>query len=109
MDVNRKKLAAQDIRFSVSPDGVEVARAYLYLMHNDLLQEPFGLMEEVYVDESQRGGGLGTRLVNEIVAAAKEEGCYKLIATSRDSGPKVHDLYRRLGLSDHGREFRIDF
>lgn len=109
MDVDRKMLAAHGIRFSVSSDGVEVARAYLYLMHNDLHQEPFGLMEDVYVDESQRGGGLGTQLVNEIVAAAKENGCYKLIATSRDSRPKVHDLYRRLGFSDHGREFRIDF
>lgn len=109
MDINREKLAAQGIRFSVSIDGAEVARAYLYLMHNDLHREPFGLMEDVFVDESQRRDGLGTRLVNEIVAAAKESGCYKLIATSRDSRPKVHELYRRLGFSDHGREFRIDF
>ena len=108
MDANRKKLAARGTRFSVSFDGTEVARAYLYLMHNDLHREPFGLMEDVFVDESQRGEGLGTKLVNEVVAAAKENGCYKLIATSRDSRPKVHELYCRLGFSDHGREFRID-
>jgi GNAT superfamily N-acetyltransferase len=109
MNVTRKKLAAEGIRFSVSVDDVEVARAYLYLMHNDLHGEPFGLMEDVFVDESQRGEGLGTRLVNEVIAAAKENKCYKLIATSRDSRPKVHELYRRLGFSDHGREFRINF
>ena len=109
MEVDRENLAAKGIRFSVRADDTEVARAYLYVMHNDLHQEPFGLMEDVFVEESQRGGGLGTRLVNEIVSAAKEYGCYKLIATSRDSRPKVHDLYRRLGFSDHGREFRIDF
>jgi GNAT superfamily N-acetyltransferase len=108
MDVSRENRAAQGIRFSVRVDGVEVARAYLYLMNNDLHQEPFGLMEDVFVDESQRCEGLGTKLVNEVVTAAKESGCYKLIATSRDSRPKVHDLYRRLGFSDHGREFRID-
>lgn len=108
MDVSRSNLPAQGIRFSVNCDGTEVARAYLYLMQNDLHEEPFGLMEDVFVDESQRGEGLGTRLVNEIVAAARENGCYKLIATSRDSRPKVHELYRRLGFSDHGREFRID-
>jgi GNAT superfamily N-acetyltransferase len=108
MNVTRKKLAAEGIRFSVSVDDVEVARAYLYLMHNDLHGEPFGLMEDVFVDESQRGEGLGTRLVNEVIAAAKENKCYKLIATSRDSRPKVHELYRRLGFSDHGREFRIN-
>jgi GNAT superfamily N-acetyltransferase len=109
MSTTRKKVAAEGIRFSVSVDGVEVARAYLYLMRNDLHDEPFGLLEDVFVDESQRGSGLGTRLVQEVVAAAKENKCYKLIATSRDSRPKVHELYRRLGFSDHGREFRIDF
>ena len=109
MDVTRKKLTAQGIRFSVNRDGTEVARAYLYLMRNDLHNEPFGLMEDVFVDESQRGEGIGTTLVQEITAAAKENGCYKLIATSRDSRPKVHELYRRLGFSDHGLEFRVDF
>ena len=109
MSTTRKKVAAEGIRFSISADGVEVARAYLYLMRNDLHDEPFGLMEDVFVDESQRGSGLGTRLVQEVVAAAKENKCYKLIATSRNSRPKVHELYRRLGFSDHGREFRIDF
>jgi GNAT superfamily N-acetyltransferase len=109
MNVTRKNIAAKGIRFSVMAGAVEVARAYLYLMHNDLHDEPFGLMEDVFVDESQRGEGFGTRLVSEVVAAAKENKCYKLIATSRDSRPKVHELYRRLGFSDHGREFRINF
>ncbi|MEO0537352.1 MAG: hypothetical protein AAF215_26285 [Cyanobacteria bacterium P01_A01_bin.123] len=35
--------------------------------------------------------------------------CYKLIATSRTSRPKVHDLYQRLGFTQQGFEFRIDF
>jgi GNAT superfamily N-acetyltransferase len=109
MNVTCKKLTAQGIRFSVNRDGTEVAGAYLYLMSNDLHNEPFGLMEDVFVDESQRDEGMGTTLVQEIIAAAKENGCYKLIATSRDSRPKVHELYRRLGFSDHGREFRVDF
>lgn len=108
MTIDRRNVSARGIRFSVVEDGVEVARAYLYVMNNDLHEVPFGLMEDVFVDESQRGEGLGTLLVNEVVAAAKENGCYKLVATSRDSRPKVHELYRRLGFSDHGREFRID-
>ena len=77
-------------------------------MTNELHRAPFGLMEDVFVDESQRGEGLGSKLVNEIISAAKEACCYKLIATSRDSRPKVHELYRRLGFADHGREFRMD-
>ena len=109
MKVERQVQAAQGIRFSIMDGGGEVARAYLYVMRNDLHAAPFGLLEDVYVDEAQRGGGLGTQLVQEVIAAAREAGCYKLIATSRTSRPKVHELYERLGFEKHGVEFRINF
>jgi len=109
MKVDRQFYTAQGIRFSISDGGKEIARAYVYLMRNDLHTAPFGLLEDVYVDESQRGGGLGTSLVQEAIAAAREAGCYKLIATSRISRPKVHDLYLRLGFENHGVEFRMNF
>jgi GNAT superfamily N-acetyltransferase len=104
MNVDREERTAKGFRFSVSGDGRELARAYLYVMTNDLHEAPFGLLEDVYVDESQRGNGIGTALVKEVVS-----GCYKLIATSRTSRPKVHELYERLGFEKHGVEFRMDF
>lgn len=107
--IDRQTRPARGIRFSVTDGGREIARAYLYLMHNDLHEAPFGLLEDVFVDDARRGSGLGTRLVREVIAAAKEAGCYKLIATSRTSRPKVHELYRRLGFSNHGLEFRMNF
>lgn len=109
MKIDRQDRAARGVRFSISDEGREVARAYLYVMTNDLHNAPFGLLEDVYVDEAQRGGGLGTTLVKEVVAAARELGCYKLIATSRVSRPKVHELYERLGFEKHGLEFRMNF
>jgi GNAT superfamily N-acetyltransferase len=109
MEVERTEQAARGIRFSVSSAGREVARAYLYVMHNDLHSAPFGLLEDVHVEQSERGKGLGTELVKEVIRAARESGCYKLIATSRTSRPKVHALYQRLGFENHGLEFRIDF
>jgi GNAT superfamily N-acetyltransferase len=75
----------------------------------DLHDAPFGILEDVYVDEAERGSGLGTRLVEEVVLAAREAGCYKLIATSRTARPKVHELYERLGFERHGVEFRMNF
>jgi GNAT superfamily N-acetyltransferase len=72
MKVERREHAAKGIRFSIRGPGGELARAYLYVMTNDLHDAPFGLLEDVYVDESQRGNGLGTALVREVVAAAKE-------------------------------------
>ncbi len=109
MKVDRQERAAKGFRFSISENGGELARAYLYVMTNDLHDAPFGLLEDVYVDETQRGNGLGAALVREVVAAAREAGCYKLIATSRTSRPKVHELYERLGFEKHGVEFRMNF
>ena len=108
MKIDRRIQTAHGIRFSISGGDGEIARAYLYVMRNDFHDAPFGLLEDVYVDESQRGGGLGTRLVQEVIAAAREAGCYKLIATSRTSRPKVHELYQRLGFENHGVEFRMN-
>ena len=104
----REERSARGIRFSIAGENGEVARAYLYLMTNDLHDAPFGLLEDVFVAESERGSGLGTALVNEVIAAARAAGCYKLIATSRASRPKVHELYERLGFANYGLEFRMN-
>ena len=108
MEITTNIVNAKGIKFSIKERQQEIARAYLYLMHNDLHSEPFGLLEDVYVDESQRSKGLGTKLVKEVVQTAKEQGCYKLIATSRSSRTQVHQLYKRLGFIERGLEFRID-
>ena len=107
-NIRREERRARGIRFSIVNADGEVARAYLYVMTNDLHEAPFGLLEDVFVAESERGGGLGTALVNEVIAAAREAGCYKLVATSRASRPKVHELYERLGFASHGLEFRMN-
>ena len=108
MDFETRSVKAKGIRVSVKNGEVEAGRAYLYLMYNDLHDKPFGLMEDVYVDESCRGQGIGSKLVNQIIELAKESNCYKLIATSRTSRPQVHKFYQRLGFTLHGVEFRID-
>ncbi len=91
MKIDRRIQTAHGIRFSISGGDGEIARAYLYVMRNDFHDAPFA------------------RLVQEVIAAAREAGCYKLIATSRTSRPKVHELYRRLGFENHGVEFRMNF
>ena len=108
-DIRTKTIEAKGVKFCVVEDEQEVARAYLYIMYNDLHPEPFGFLEDVYVDELYRSQGWGTKLVERAIATAKERGCYKLIATSRTSRLKVHQLYQRLGFYQRGLEFRIDF
>jgi len=109
MKINKKIINFRGIKFFIEQDGKEVARAFLYILKNDLHDEPFGFMEDVFVAEEYRSQGLGTKLVKKIIEVAKQNNCYKLIATSRHERAKVHDLYERLGFKDWGREYRIDF
>ena len=111
MDISQDFVAAEGIRicYKEKEGGLEIARTYLYLLYNDLHGEPFGFMEDVYVDESFRGRGIGSLLVEKVIEEARSRGCYKLICTSRHTKPDVHELYKKLGFTDHGLEFRIDF
>lgn len=96
------------IHFSVKKNGQEIARAFLYLIYNGLHSDPYGLLEDLFVDESFRGQGIGTGLVVDVIAAAKDNNCYKLLATSRSNRPKVHTMYRKLGFEEYGKEFRMN-
>ena len=108
MDIKQKTIKANGIILSIEDDGKEVARAFLYILKN-AHDQPFGFMEDVFVDENYRSQGLGTKLVEELIKAAKQNNCYKLIGTSRHERLKVHGWYLNFGFKDWGREFRIDF
>ncbi|MEK7339429.1 MAG: GNAT family N-acetyltransferase [Verrucomicrobiota bacterium] len=103
-----KEQRGYGIKFLAKERDRILGRAYLYVMFNDLHKEPFGLMEDVFVEEGSRGEGIGSKLVNMVIAEAKKQNCYKLICTSRTGKPKVHSLYEKLGFKDHGKEFRIN-
>lgn len=108
MNLKQKIINANGIILFIEDGGKEVAHAYLYILTN-IHDRPFGLMEDIYVAENYRSKGVGARLMQELIKAAKKNECYKLIGTSRYERPKVHDWYLRLGFKDWGKEFRIDF
>lgn len=108
MEIKQEKISVSGIKFSLEKHGKEVARAYLFLMNNDLHEEPFGLIEDVFVKEEYRGKGFGSKIIKAVIEAAKNHKCYKLICTSRHSRPKVHEWYQKLGFKNHGLEFRMD-
>ena len=105
--IDKKKVESYGIKFFVEQNGKEVARAFLYIMNNNLKKEPFGFLEDVFVDESLRGQGIATSLVNAIIEEAKKIGCYKIVATSRHERENVHRLYEKLGFKNFGIEFKM--
>ena len=109
LSFNNKNIQSKAIRVAVSEDGTEIGHAYIFLITNDLHQEPYGLLEDLMVDESQRHNGIGTKLIKQAILESKKAGCYKLLATSRYSRENVHRLYEGLGFKKIGHEFRLDF
>lgn len=109
MEIQRRKVKAEGVRFFIEKDGKEIARAYLYLLKNDLHEKPFGFLEDVYVDEAYRGGIYAAALVKMAIRESKERGCYKLIDTSRFGREMLHKFYKAFGFKEHGLEFRMDF
>ena len=89
MKIKKKIIEGKGIRFSTEVDGEEAGRAFLYILFNDLHEEPFGFLEDVYINKSSRGQGIGTKLLNKVINEAKRNECYKIVATSRYSRPKV--------------------
>ncbi|MBI5222310.1 MAG: GNAT family N-acetyltransferase [Candidatus Magasanikbacteria bacterium] len=106
MEIKREEIKSKAIKFTVEKDGKVAGRAYLYLIYNNLHTEPYGYLEDVFVEEDCRGQGLGGRLVKAAIAEAKARGCYKIIGTSRHSRAEVHEFYKKLGFEDYGKEFR---
>lgn len=109
MEIKKIAKQSQAIKLEVEENGRVVGRVYLYLIYNDLHSEPYGLLEDVFVDDSQRGQGTGTKLVQRVIDEAKVAGCYKLIACSRNSRPHIHEWYKDLGFEDYGKEFKMEF
>jgi len=108
MILNKKPVMAIGIRFSIEDCGVEIARGRLYILNNDLHGEPFGLVEDLFVDENRRSSGYGSKIVKKMIEEARKLRCYKIIATSRKSREYAHRFYEKNGFENYGYEFRFN-
>lgn len=107
MQINHKNINTQGIRVSANDGDKEIGRAFLYILKNDLRDEPFGYFEDLFVDANYRKQGIGTKLIDEVIRLAKIHNCYKIVATSRYESENVHGLYKKIGFDDFGKEFKI--
>jgi GNAT superfamily N-acetyltransferase len=106
MNIKKQEKKSESVKFEMKEGEKIIGRAYLYLIYNDLHNEPYGLLEDVFVDEAYRKQGIGGQLVKAVIEEAKKLGCYKLVGTSRNSRIDVHEFYKKLGFEEYGKEFR---
>ncbi len=65
-------------------------------------------MDDLYVRPQYRGLGLGTRLIDRVIALAKEAECYKLRWQVSAWNKPAIEFYRHLGAEIDGTEQNCD-
>jgi GNAT superfamily N-acetyltransferase len=69
---------------------------------------PSALVESFVVSATERGAGLGRRMMREAGRLASEKGCYKLALSSNVDAKPAHRFYESLGFERYGYSFRLD-
>jgi GNAT superfamily N-acetyltransferase len=69
---------------------------------------PSAIVEDVCVDASTRGQGIGRAMMAFAMDLARQNGCYKLVLSSNGARTRAHDFYRSLGFAQHGVSFHVD-
>ncbi|MFG1916648.1 GNAT family N-acetyltransferase [Micromonospora sp. NPDC048898] len=86
--------------FVLELDGIVVATTYLNVIPNlSRSAAPYAVIENVVVDESRRGTGLGRQIMAGTLQAAWDAGCYKAMLMTGSRDPATHGFYRACGFS----------
>ncbi|HUO98885.1 MAG TPA: GNAT family N-acetyltransferase [Rhizomicrobium sp.] len=96
--VYRLSLAAPHQRYVVAEEEGTIAGFCSLTVKNSLWQE--GLLanvDELVVEESRRGQGIGRALLDHVTAIARERGCARVELDSAFVRTEAHRFYEALG------------
>jgi predicted GNAT family N-acyltransferase len=86
--------------FVLEREGVVVATTYLNVIPNMTRSaSPYAVIENVVVEKSLRGSGLGKLIMASTLQAAWAAGCYKTMLMTGSRTPATHAFYRACGFS----------
>jgi GNAT superfamily N-acetyltransferase len=68
----------------------------------------FAVVENVVVDPSCQGQGIGKLLMEAAMEEAARHGCYKLMLSSNEKRKDAHRFYDHLGFTRHGISFMVE-
>ena len=84
--------------------GLVVAATYLNVIPNITRSaSPYAVVENVVVEESLRGKGLGKQIMAGTLKAAWEAGCYKAMLMTGSRRPSTHAFYRACGFANDAK------
>ena len=81
-------------RFVLECDASVVASTYLNVIPNlSRSASPYVVIENVVVEESRRGAGLGKQIMAETLQFARAAGCCKAMLMTGSQRPSTHGFY----------------
>jgi GNAT superfamily N-acetyltransferase len=87
--------------FVLEHAGTIVATTYLNVVPNlTRSASSYAVIENVVVEESLRGQGLGKEIMAETLQAAWDAGCYKAMLLTGSRRPSTHAFYRACAFLD---------
>ncbi len=98
-----------NLELIVAEDQNEVVGSLVLIIVPNLSHKglPWALVENVIVDESRRGNGVGKVLMEYAIKRAKENGCYRIGLSSDNRRNGAHEFYRSLGFEPSSTGFRM--
>ncbi len=99
----------KNVIFVVAKDGSKViGMATVYLVAK--FGKTIGYIEDVVVNETYRGKGVGTKLMERSISEAKNAQAFSLYLTSRDGRTVANALYKKLGFEKRNtNNYRLKF
>jgi glucosamine-phosphate N-acetyltransferase len=106
VEVFRKRMRQQVHTYVALIDNVVVGTASVMIEQKFIHDGgAVGHIEDVAVNQSYQGRGIGALLIKRIMQHCHETGCYKVIL---DCAEKVMPFYEKLGFHKWERAMRID-
>ena len=68
---------------------------------------PSAIVEDVAVQTTMQGQGIGKQMMKFAMEKSKEAGCYKLVLSSNLKRKEAHTFYESLGFETHGFSFKV--
>ena len=96
--VFNRALASESQVYLCAADGRHVIGFGSLTVKNNLWHEGFlGHVDELVVDSEFRGQGIGTRLLEQLLAAARQRQCRRVELDSAFHREQAHQFYQRQG------------
>jgi GNAT superfamily N-acetyltransferase len=88
---------AEPVNMLAAYDGGYMAAFVTYVFHRSTwARHRYCYLEDLFVDETQRGKGVARGLIEAVRTAAREEGCERLYWQTREGNKTAQALYDRI-------------